>query len=183
MSNVKKVSRLLSLVLRHKPEKIGIELDGEGWVDICTLLTQLEKHNREITFLELVNIVETNDKQRFTFNEQMSKIRANQGHSGRLGIDLGLKASRPPKKLFHGTVQKAIQGVKEGGLDKMSRHALHLSEDVPTAINVGSRRGDAIILEIDSGAMHADGFKFYQSKNGVWLIDNVPPKYIKFKDY
>ena len=180
MSNVKKVSRLLSLVLRHKPENIGIELDKNGWVDVNVLLTQLEKHGKGITMLELLKIVETNNKQRFTFNNTNTRIRANQGHS--VDVDLGLKTSRPPRKLYHGTVQKAIKGIKETGLKKMNRHALHLSEDVATATNVGSRRGDAIILEIDSAHMDVDGFDFYQSKNGVWLIDNVPPKYINFKD-
>ena len=181
MKKNKGISRFLSFVLRHNPEAIGLKLDKGGWVDINILLTTLNNHDRVITFTELKEIVETNNKQRFTFNDDETRIRANQGHS--VEVDLGLKAKRPPMKLFHGTVQKAIKGVKRGGLDKMSRHALHLSADVATATNVGSRRGEAIILEVDSGWMYADGFKFFQSKNDVWLIDNVPPKYIDFKDY
>jgi len=177
----KDVSRFLSLVLRHKPETIGITLDENGWVDVDVLLSSLKSHNREITFGELKESVITNNKQRFTFNDDETQIRANQGHS--VDVDLQLKPSKPPSKLYHGTVEKAIQGIKETGLKKMNRHALHLSEDVATATNVGSRRGDAIILEIDSGAMDIDGFEFCQSKNGVWLIDIVPHRYINFENY
>lgn len=172
----KENSRFLSLVLRHKPETIDIELDANGWVDVDILLEQLAKFKRETSYEELEVIVETNDKQRFTFNEDKSQIRANQGHS--VDVDLGLTPEQPPEFLYHGTVAKALGGIFETGLDKMSRHALHLSEDLGTATNVGSRRGNPLILTIESGRMYKDGFEFFKSKNGVWLIDNVPPEYI-----
>lgn len=174
--NKNNISRFLSLILRHKPDVIGITLDKSGWVSVSLLLTQLKKYDRPLSLEELVDIVETNPKKRFTFNEDNTKIRANQGHS----TEVDLEPEEPPTTLFHGTVKDAIPGIKKSGLDKMSRHALHLSVDLETATNVGSRRGKALILSIDSGKMHEDGYLFYKSKNGVWLIDNVPPEYIQF---
>tara|TARA_R110000796_G_scaffold161858_1_gene278628 strand:- start:7165 stop:7701 length:537 start_codon:yes stop_codon:yes gene_type:complete len=175
-----KNSKFLSLVLRHKPNTIKIKLDENGWVPVDELLAQLKKHNREMSMKDLRDIVMFNDKKRFTFNEDETRIRANQGHS--VKVDLQLKATRPPMKLYHGTVQKAIDVILKEGMRKMNRHAVHLSKDVPTAINVGNRRGNAILLEINSGHMHADGYKFFESKNGVWLIDEIPAKYIKLKE-
>jgi putative RNA 2'-phosphotransferase len=177
---MKKNSRFLSLVLRHKPQTINIKLDKNGWVNVDELLVKLKQHKREISMKDLRNIVKFNDKKRFTFNDDETKIRASQGHS--VKVDLELKAKKPPAKLYHGTVAKAIEGIKEVGMKKMNRHAIHLSEDIPTAMNVGNRRGNAILLEINSAHMHVDGFKFFQSKNGVWLIEEVPAKYIKFKE-
>jgi len=177
--SAKNNSRFLSLVLRHKPDTIKIRLDKNGWVPVDELLVQLKCHNREMSMKDLRDIVTFNDKKRFEFNDEMTLIRAAQGHS--VKVDLNLKAKRPPKKLFHGTVGKFIDAIKKDGLKKMNRHAVHLSEDMPTAVKVGSRRGEAIILVVDSAHMYADNFKFFQSKNGVWLVDNVPSKYIKIK--
>ena len=171
-------SRFLSLVLRHKPDTINIKLDKNGWVNVDELLAQLKKHNKEISMKDLRAVVMFNNKQRFAFNDNETQIRANQGHS--VKIDLDLKPKRPPMKLYHGTVNKAIDGIRKSGLTKMNRHAVHLSEDIPTAVKVGSRRGEAIILEVNSGAMYADKYKFFQSKNGVWLVEEVPVNYIKF---
>jgi len=178
--SVKNNSRFLSLVLRHKPETIGLKLDKNGWVDVDVLLTQLKEHDREMTMLELTEVVTTNDKKRFEFNDEMTMIRAAQGHS--VKVDLQLKTKRPPMELFHGTVPRFLPDIRKGGLKKMKRHAVHLSDDIKTAEKVGSRRGKEIILTIETGAMYADGFKFTQSKNGVWLVDNVPSKYIKIKE-
>ena len=172
-------SKFLSLVLRHKPDTIKIRLDKNGWVQVDELLAKLKQHNREMSMKDLRDVVKFNDKKRFEFNEDGTKIRASQGHS--VKVDLQLKAERPPAKLYHGTVAKALDSIKKEGLSKMNRHAVHLSEDIPTATKVGSRRGEAIILEVDANHMNADGIKFFKSKNGVWLTDNVPPKYIKFK--
>ena len=172
-------SRFLSLILRHKPDNIGIKLDKNGWVEVDILLTQLKEHEREMTMLELTEVVTTNDKKRFEFNDEITKIRAAQGHS--VNVDLQLKTKRPPMELFHGTVPRFLPDIMKGGLNKMKRHAVHLSDDIKTAEKVGSRRGKEIILTVDTGAMYADGFKFTQSKNGVWLVDNVPSKYLKIK--
>jgi putative RNA 2'-phosphotransferase len=124
----------------------------------------------------LIEIVETNDKKRFSFNDDYTKIRANQGHS--IDIDLNLIEDVPPTILYHGTVIKFIDSINKNGLIKGDRHHVHLSADIDTAISVGSRRGKAIVLEIDSFMMYNDGFKFYLSDNGVWLTDHVPAIYI-----
>lgn len=183
---MKNNSKFLSLVLRHKPETIGIKLDKNGWVSIGKLLDQLEIHDHQMDYEELMDIVENNDKKRFEVkkaefgdNGYDDLIRATQGHS--VKVDLDLKPKRPPMELYHGTVAKFLDSINKDGLKKMNRHAVHLSHDLPTATKVGSRRGEAIILVINSGAMYADRYKFFQSTNGVWLVDEVPPKYIKIK--
>lgn len=120
----------------------------------------------------------TNDKQRFAFNENQSKIRASQGHS--ISIDLQYTAVQPPEFLYHGTIAKYLPEIKAKGLLKMNRHHVHLSEDITTATKVGARRGKPIVLQIAAAAMATDGIQFFTSANGVWLTDSVPPSYIKF---
>lgn len=173
---IKHISKYLSLILRHKPEKIGLELDPNGWADVAAIL---EKSEMNFSLEELEYIVENNDKKRFSFNEDKTKIRANQGHS--INIDLALESLLPPKYLYHGTVAKFMADIKSEGLKKMNRQHVHLSKDRETAIKVGNRRGNAIILTVRTGDMHQDGYLFYCSENGVWLTDHVPPKYIEFK--
>lgn len=171
----KKISKFLSLVLRHQPETIGLSLDQNGWASVDEILAK-----SNFNLAELKEVVATNDKQRFAFNEDESLIRANQGHSLK-NIDLGLIAKEPPLFLYHGTVGKFMSAIKEEGLKKMNRQHVHLSNDRATATKVGSRRGTAIILSIRAGDMHKNGYKFYQSDNGVWLTDHVPSSYIDFK--
>lgn len=178
MKDLKHISKFLSLVLRHKPEEIGISMDPEGWVDVDELI---EKSNRKKAMLDwetLEEIVFTNDKKRFTFNEDSTKIRANQGHT--VEVDLKLEPVEPLECLYHGTVAKFIDNIKEGGLQRMQRMHVHLSKDLETAIKVGSRRGKPIILKIKAAEMYQDGYAFYVSKNGVWLCEAVPAKYIEF---
>lgn len=177
---LKRVSKFLSLVLRHKPETIGIELDESGWVNVDTLLTALSLHNKNVTLQTLQKVVRTNDKKRFTFSEDGLKIRANQGHS--LEVDLNLEPTNPPTELYHGTVGKFLDAIENQGLLKMGRNHVHLSEDLDTATKVGQRRGKPVMLIVDSRKMQEDGYTFYLSKNGVWLTDHVPPKYIAFKE-
>jgi putative RNA 2'-phosphotransferase len=169
----KTVSKFLSLILRHSPETIGLQLDPHGWADVDELIS---KSSVKFTSEELEEVVETNDKQRFAFNADHSKIRASQGHS--VEIDLALQAQQPPEFLYHGTVAKFFEGIRKEDLQKMSRQHLHLSHDKQTAEKVGSRRGIPVILNINSGQMHRDGILFYLSDNGVWLTDHVPPQYI-----
>lgn len=171
---IKKKSKFLSLLLRHRPEKVGLTLDKNGWANVPELLSKTN-----ISMDELRIIVADNDKQRFTFNEDQSKIRANQGHSLQQ-IDLELKSVEPPHFLFHGTVNKFMQPIRDNGLLKMNRQHVHLSKDRETATKVGSRRGKPIILSVRAGDMFQDGFEFYRSQNGVWLTDHVPTKYINF---
>lgn len=177
--NTKRASKFLSLILRHRPETINLQLDKEGWADVNDLLAGMqEKGWDNFSKNNLEEVVRDNNKQRFSFNENKTKIRANQGHS--VKVDLGLKSVKPPKNLFHGTVSKFLDSIKNEGLKKRSRQHVHLSADIPTAVSVGSRRGKPIILTIPSLQMHEDGFKFYLSKNGVWLTDRVPNHYIDF---
>lgn len=174
----KSVSKFLSLILRHQPEVIGITLDENGWTDVDELIAKMNANGHRISFDQLEEVVETNDKQRFAFSDDYNKIRASQGHS--VNISLGLDPQEPPEYLYHGTVARFLNSIRKEGLQRMSRQHLHLSRDRETAVKVGSRRGIPVILNISSGAMHKDGFLFYLSDNGVWLTDHVPAKYINF---
>ncbi|WP_103866147.1 MULTISPECIES: RNA 2'-phosphotransferase [Aquimarina] len=177
--NHKQISKFLSLILRHNPDKIGLQLDQNGWANVDELLIKVKKHQPQLDRDILQEIVDTNDKKRFAFNDDQSKIRANQGHS--ITVDLEYKPIKPPGYLYHGTVAKFMPAIKQQGLLKMNRHHVHLSEELETATKVGSRRGKPIILTIRSGEMYAQGIEFFQSENGVWLTDTVLPEYIHFK--
>ncbi|MGD1809466.1 RNA 2'-phosphotransferase [Dapis sp. BLCC M126] len=177
-SRLVKISKYLSLVLRHHPEKIGIKLDSHGWVAIEELLEAAKNHNFPIIQTELYTVVEKNDKKRFSLDSTETFIRANQGHS--VEVDLQLKPQIPPDTLYHGTVIHVIDSIKKTGLQKISRHHVHLSNDITTARNVAKRRkGKSIVLVVDAMAMSEDGYKFYLSHNNVWLVDEVPTKYLQ----
>ena len=171
-----KLSKFLCLVLRHKPETIGISLTEQGWVDTKTLIKRMNENGKQIDFETLSFIVETNNKKRFGFNEDKSRIRANQGHS--LDIDLGYIQKTPPDILYHGTAQKYTASIFKNGLEKRNRHQVHLSKDIETAYKVGQRHGKPVILKVLAKQMDEDGFKFFESENKVWLTDNVPVKYL-----
>lgn len=171
-----KVSKFLSLILRHKPETINLKLDENGWAFVSDILSNTKlKFSRE----DLEEVVATNDKKRFVFDEFKTKIRASQGHSLKT-VDLNLEAISPPLYLYHGTVVKYIDGIKRQGLKKMSRQHVHLSKDKDTAINVGLRRGKPIILTVRALEMCNNGHQFYKSENGVWLTERVPVEFIDF---
>nr|WP_315201138.1 RNA 2'-phosphotransferase [uncultured Flavobacterium sp.] len=174
----KGISKFLSFVLRHSPETIGLELDENGWADVEDLISKCSKDGNTLNLELLEFVVENNDKKRFVFNEDKTKIRASQGHS--ISVELDLAETEPSDYLYHGTVGKFLENIRKEGLQKMSRQHVHLSKDKETAIKVGSRRGVAQILTIRSGEMYKDGFKFYLSENNVWLTDQVPIKYIEF---
>lgn len=173
---LKSLSKFLSLVLRHKPEVIGIKLDANGWADVDELIEGAIDKGKEMDLPILEALVLTDDKQRYSFNEDKTKIRANQGHS--VQVDLELEPVKPPKILYHGTVERFVQSIMLKGIEPRSRNHVHLSETVDTAIDVGERRGDAMIFKVFAGAMYRDGFHFYQSANGVWLTDHVPNMYL-----
>ena len=179
--NNKRISKFLCLLLRHQPQKIGLTLDTNGWATIEELIQKSKQHGVVFSFEELKNIVATNDKQRFSLNEDNTKIRANQGHSLK-NVDVELQASTPPSYLYHGTVAKFITAIKGEGLQKMNRQHVHLSADRETATKVGNRRGKPIILTVRTGEMYQEGYEFFLSKNGVWLTDHVPSEYIEFKE-
>lgn len=171
--DIKKLSKFLSLILRHKPETIGIKLDKNGWANVEEILRGMK-----INFETLEKVVAENDKKRFSFNDDKTKIRANQGHSVKVYVELTEKI--PPQILYHGTIEKNLKSIAAQGLLKMNRLHVHLSADIETAKKVASRRsGTAVIFEIATRQMYNDGYKFFQSANGVWLTDKVPPKYLK----
>jgi len=171
-------SKFLSLVLRHQPETIGLSLDENGWAEIDELLTAAQQSGRQLSRELLLRVVNENDKRRFAMSDDQTKIRANQGHS--IDIDLGLTPSEPPDLLFHGTVNRFLAPIAQGGLQAGSRQHVHLSVDHKTATIVGKRRGSPVILTIQSATMHSDGYKLYRSANDVWLTDEVPVRYIRF---
>jgi putative RNA 2'-phosphotransferase len=172
-----RLSKFLSLHLRHRPEAIGLQLQAGGWVSVGALLAACAAHRMPISREELAEIVAGSDKQRFAFDETGQRIRAQQGHS--VPVDLQLTPSVPPAVLYHGTAPAALPAVRRGGLQKMSRHHVHLSPDEETARRVGARRGRPVILTVDAAAMHAAGVVFYESGNGVWLVEAVPPQYLQ----
>ncbi len=171
-----KLSKFLSLILRHKPETIGIQLDKNGWTDVQILLQKIQQSGKSIDLKTLQAVVANNDKKRFAFNINGSRIRANQGHS--LKIELGYTPQTPPDILYHGTIERFLESIFQTGLDKRKRHHVHLSAEVATANMVGKRRGNPVILEINAQEMQEEGFLFYLSKNGVWLTEKVPVKYM-----
>lgn len=170
------ISKFISLVLRHKPEEIGLTLDSNGWADVNELIEKMNSKGGKLTLDTLQQIVDTNEKKRFAFNDDKTKIRANQGHS--IEVDVELKPSIPPAILYHGTAVKNREEILQGGLHKMSRLHVHLSHEIDTATKVGARHGKPIVFVVDAKQMHTDGNKFYLSENGVWLTEHVPAKYI-----
>lgn len=171
-----KASKFLSLVLRHRPEKIGLELDEQAWADVGELIEKASAGGRKLSLKTIREVVEKNDKKRFSFSDDGKKIRANQGHS--VDVDLGLKPTEPPAILYHGTASRFLESILRSGLARGRRHDVHLSSDVRTAVKVGRRHGKPVVLAIDSGKMHKEGCKFYLSENKVWLTNHVPPEFI-----
>ncbi|MET9851381.1 RNA 2'-phosphotransferase [Streptomyces sp. NPDC006450] len=172
-----KVSKYVSKHLRHQPERIGLVLDPHGWVEIDDLLGAAAAHGFPISRAELDHVVAANDKQRFAVDG--SRIRASQGHT--VPVDLGLPEAEPPAYLYHGTVAASLDAIRNEGLRPMARHHVHLSPDRETATRVGARRGRPVVLAVDAGAMRAAGHVFRISANGVWLVDSVPPQFLRFR--
>ena len=172
-----RISKYLSKHLRHQPERLGLRLDRGGWVDVDALLETSARRGYPITRAELEDVVARNDKQRFAFDPSGTRIRANQGHS--VAVDLDLEPARPPPILYHGTGERAHESIARSGLRKMGRHHVHLSADIPTARRVGSRRGHPLVLAVDAAAMERAGYIFFRSANGVWLVDSVPAEYLR----
>lgn len=171
----KKLSKFLSYVLRHNPDKLELTLDQQGWIATEELLAKLN----DISMQQLEYVVENNNKKRFAFNDDKTKIRANQGHS--IKIDLAYSAIEPPEFLYHGTAIKNITSIKSKGILKGNRHHVHLSADIETAKNVGQRHGQPIVLVIQSKEMYEAGYEFFVSENGVWLTDFVAVEFIHFQ--
>lgn len=181
--NLQKTSKFISLILRHKPEAIGIELDKKGWADVKSLIDGVNKTGKYFLDMKtLENIVRNDEKQRYSFSTDKKKIRANQGHS--VKVDVELKKCTPPEYLWHGTAEKYVESINKNGLKPKSRLYVHLSADVATAEKVGSRHGKPVVYRILSGEMHRQGYDFYISENGVWLADFIPVNFMEIhNDY
>ena len=174
---LKNISKVLSLVLRHEPEYIGIEVNEQGWVNVNDLIEKLNQKGIVADKATIQEVVATNDKKRFAFNEDKTMIRASQGHS--IDVVLDFEQATPPDALYHGTPTHLLNIILKEGLKRRQRHHVHLSVDIPTALAVGSRHGKPVILEVDTKAMLAAGHLFYLSQNGVWLIESVEPVFLR----
>lgn len=175
-----RLSKFLSHILRHRPQRIGLTLDSAGWADVDELLAKANEAGKAITREQLERVVAENDKQRFSFSENGRRIRANQGHS--IDVDLGLEPQVPPDLLYHGTATRFLDSIRHGGLNPRNRQYVHLSRDAATATKVGQRHGQPVVLVVEAGRMHRDGLKFYLSANKVWLTAQVPPEYLRFPE-
>jgi putative RNA 2'-phosphotransferase len=172
-----KVSKYLSKHLRHEPERLGLVLEPGGWVRVDTLLAACAAKSFAVSEEELREVVERSDKQRFAFDCSGEKIRANQGHS--VSVDLELEPAEPPAVLYHGTGAGSVDAILSGGLLRMGRHHVHLSAERETAVRVGQRHGKPVVFSVDTGRMVADGYTFFVSANGVWLVESVPVQYLR----
>ncbi len=173
-----RASKFLSLVLRHRPEHIGIALDPAGWVAVDELLAAARHTGFPLDRATLERVVAENDKRRFAFSADRTRIRASQGHS--VDVDLGLAPQAPPDVLFHGTAARFLESIRREGLKPGSRTHVHLSTDEETARTVGQRHGSPVVLRVEAGAMHRDGHEFFRSENGVWLTQAVPARFLGF---
>lgn len=173
--SLKSTSKFISLILRHKPETIGITLDEHGWADVNALIEGIRR-TQPFDRQMLEEIVATDEKGRYSFNDDKTLIRANQGHS--IPVDVELEEKIPPEILYHGTGEKYVASIDEQGLISKSRLYVHLSLDEETAKKVGSRHGKPVIYRVKSGQMSRDGIPFFLSANGIWLVKEVPVTYL-----
>jgi len=177
MADVTQHSKFLSLILRHKPGSVGLTLDDAGWVEVDALLKALDERGRGMSRDDLNQVVADNNKKRFEFNEDGTRIRARQGHS--VEVELGYQPKAPPAVLYHGTAERFLEAIFREGLQKMSRHHVHLSATTDTARQVGGRHGKPVILEVRAQEMAEAGFQFFETDNHVWLVDSVPTQYFQ----
>ncbi len=177
MRKIDKLSVFISLVLRHKPEATRITLDEHGWANVDELINGINNTGRKIDMTMLEEIVKTDNKQRYSFNEDKTLIRANQGHS--IPVDVELNQQEPPELLYHGTASRFLDNIMTEGLKPMSRLYVHLSKDVETAKKVGKRHGNPVVLKVYSRQMNRDGVEFYLSENGIWLTKKVDAEYLE----
>lgn len=175
--SITQLSKFLSLILRHKPQTIGILLDKNGWANVDELIAKMNVHGTKIDMQLLEYVVENNNKKRYAFNDDKTLIRASQGHS--IEVDLEYEPQIPPDVLYHGTGEKNVQSILKFGIKKMKRHHVHLSSDVETAVKVGKRHGNPVVFVVHSKEMHNEGFVFYISENGVWLTEFVPKEFVE----
>lgn len=174
--NDTQLSKFLSFVLRHQPDAIGLSLDQQGWASVEDLIARANTAGTQFSREELLRVVETSDKKRFSLSDDGQRIRAAQGHS--VSVELGLSPQAPPGVLYHGTATRFVASILAGGLTPQTRQHVHLSMDEATARRVGQRHGEPAIFRVEAGLMHAKGFKFFIADNGVWLTDHVPAEFL-----
>jgi len=179
-TRAKKISKFLSLILRHEPQAVGVELDESGWTPVDHLLVKMNEAGTFIDRELLEQIVRNNPKKRFAFSDCNTLIRANQGHS--IDVELGYDPVEPPQFLFHGAATKDLKKIRSNGLKKMKRHDVHLNSATEPCIAIGSRHGKPTVLKIAAKEMYHAGFQFFRTPNDVWLTNNVPPEFIAFED-
>lgn len=172
-----RISKYLSRHLRHEPHRLGLELAPGGWVGVDALLEACARLNFPFSRGELEEVVARSDKRRFAFDETGARVRANQGHS--VEVDLQLERAEPPAVLYHGTGERSAEAILADGLSRMGRHHVHLSADAETARRVGARHGRPVVFEVDAARMAGAGHDFYVSANGVWLVERVPADYLR----
>lgn len=177
MKTIEKHSKLMSYILRHKPERFNIDLDKEGYASIAQLVTNTAGDEQALTKSLIEQIVATDSKGRYQISADGEKVRAVQGHSTR-AVNIGHERKTPPARLFHGTSSKVLKSIRKTGIQSMNRHYVHLSDRIQTAVDVGARHGDAVVLVIDCAAMVRDGHVFLLAPNGVWLVNEIKPEYI-----
>ncbi len=173
-------SKFLSLVLRHQPEEIGLKLDREGWAVVDELIARVNQHGVDLDRTVVDEIVESSSKDRFEISPDGDRIRARYGHS--LDVDLGYQPQEPPPTLYHGTARRFLESIQQEGLKPQGRSCVHLSSTTESARQVGRRHGKPVILRVDAGRMHEDGFTFYAPSDNIWLAKEVPPEYIPIPD-
>jgi putative RNA 2'-phosphotransferase len=177
-TSLTQTSKFISLVLRHRPQAYGVTLDAYGWAEVSQVIAAANRAGIPLTPELVREIVATSDKQRYALSPDGLRIRANQGHS--ITVDLELIPLEPPELLYHGTAEKFLPSIREKGLLKRSRQHVHLSANIETATKVGQRHGKPVVLTVLSGEMHRASIAFYRSENGVWLVDAVPVNYLRF---
>lgn len=176
MTEPSRTSRFLAYVLRHAPARFDLSMDQSGWVDVAALLAVCNANGHPLTPALLAKVVAQDARQRYEFSDEGQHIRASQGHS--VPVDLGYAPAEPPAILYHGTARQFLDAILREGLQKGQRHHVHLSLDADTALAVGQRHGTPVVLLVDAGQLHRDGGVFYQSSNGIWLVETVPPQYL-----
>lgn len=175
-SELMNLSKFLCYILRHNPSSAGILLDEHGWAEVENLIGGINAAGRKIDMRTLEQIVQSDSKHRYSFNKDKSKIRANQGHS--VNVEVDMTECAPPDILYHGTAKKFLKNIKDCGICRRSRKFVHLSDNINTAFAIGSRHGEPVVLVIDTGKMVAEGYRFYLSANGVWQSADIPWQYI-----
>lgn len=174
---MKSIGKFIAYALRHNPTAAGISLDEHGWADTGALIDSVNKNGGKLDFEGLRVLVANDGKMRFSFNADFTKIRANQGHS--VAVDVQMPELQPPDELFHGTAERFLGGIEKDGICRKTRNYVHLSKNFETAVRVGARHGSVAVLTVDSAKMYADGYRFYLSVNGVWQTEHVPYCYVK----